>query len=89
MAKVMEFLDIPGDAMFELPVLRLTGGNRLLIENHRGLHDYMPDKVLLAIKGGYVEIAGESLEVGSMTRDSMLITGKITNIAYKRSGGRV
>ena len=80
-------LDLQRDVVLNLPVLHLTGDERLVVENHVSLREYDGRKIRVECSMGTVEIAGENLLVRTMNRDDILITGRIRSLTWQ--GGAV
>ena len=76
-----ELLDIPADALYGAEILHFTAGERLFVENHQGMRDYTPEYISVAAVGGLYAVRGEALTVELLTRDTLLITGKITLVS--------
>lgn len=58
-----------------------TLGNRsLLVENHRGVLAFTPDRILLATACGEVEVVGSDLSLGDVRRDALVICGSIRDV---------
>jgi sporulation protein YqfC len=83
--RIADALELQHDVALNLPVLHITGFERLLMENHRGLLEYGRNKIRIASTAGTVEIAGEGLAIKSVGRDEVLITGSITNVLINHS----
>ncbi|KAA9007651.1 sporulation protein YqfC [Paenibacillus spiritus] len=79
-------LDLPQDLVHDLPRLTLIGNRQLHIENHRGVLDFSPGRLKLALKNGVLEIQGEGLEIASIIGGDMAVEGIIGEISYKESG---
>jgi len=74
--------DLPGEVLLDLPRLTVTGGQRVMVENHQGLMDYSPETIVVA--GGRVtlKIIGSSLELRAMTAGALLITGDVFQVEF-------
>lgn len=83
--RLADALELQHDVALNLPVLHMTGGERLLMENHRGLLEYGRAKIRIASTAGTVEIAGEGLEIRSVGREDVLITGSIASVNINRT----
>ena len=64
------------------PIVTITGRNDLLIENYKGILEYLPDKIRLSLKRGQIEIQGKTLKIEYYTNDDMRISGRIDKIEY-------
>jgi sporulation protein YqfC len=81
-SKVASLFELPGDVMLDVARLSLVGDMELLIENHRGLVEYNPDRLVLGVPQGKVAIGGVELQIGSISPDQVVILGKIRSIQY-------
>lgn len=82
----VDVLDLPPDLIFDLPRLSLTGNKQLHIENHRGVLDFSPTRLLLAINEGTLEVQGEDLIIKSIMTEDVLVEGTIMDIKYRGTG---
>ena len=69
-----------------LPLVELAGTGRLLIENHKGIADYSPEKICIKMGYGFLEISGNGLELAQITKDQLVVTGDITGLLLLRDG---
>lgn len=81
--RLADALELQHDVALNLPVLHLTGSERLLMENHRGLLEYGRGKIRIASTAGVVEIEGQDLSIQSVGREDVLVTGVIGSIAIR------
>lgn len=70
---------IPGQTIVEI-----AGDRRVLIENHFGVKAYGREKILVKVKYGYVCICGCGLELLRMTREQLVIRGRIDAVTLQR-----
>lgn len=68
----------------EQPIIEIAGETRVLIENHRGVCAYDSNKILVHVKNGSVCITGCKLEIIHMTKDQLVIFGKIDSVGLLR-----
>jgi sporulation protein YqfC len=83
--RLADALELQHDVALNLPVLHVTGSDRLLMENHRGLLEFGRGKIRIASTAGTVEITGEGLDIKSVGREDVLVTGNIASIIINRS----
>lgn len=86
-AALANTLDLPEDLLDHLPVLHLTGKQRLWVENHRGLIAYDPRLIRIRTHGGVIEVAGESLLLKNLGPEELLILGTIEAVDLKNMEG--
>lgn len=77
---VARFFDFPEDLLLNEPRLTLYGEGRLVVENHRGLLSYFPERLLVARPEGRLEIRGEALRVARMDDEGLVITGRVISL---------
>ena len=70
----MEWLDTKS------PRLILTGGARLLIENHLGIRALMPDRVAIDTASGALIILGHDLMLRAAADCALMLSGDIKTI---------
>jgi sporulation protein YqfC len=80
--KVASLFELPGDVMLDGSRISLVGAKEMLVENHRGIHEYTTDRVVLAVPEGKLAIAGSNLTIGSISPDQVTILGSIRAIQY-------
>lgn len=83
--RLTDALELQHDVALNLPALHMTGGERLLVENHRGLLEYGRARIRIASTAGTIEIVGEGLDIKSVGREDVLIIGAIASVNIIRS----
>ncbi len=73
-------LAIPPEAVGGIPLTELRGGELVCIENHRGILEYTPDRVKVAVKRGAICVLGTKLSIVRMTRRRVEIRGCIRGL---------
>lgn len=68
--------------MLDVARISLVGDMELLVENHRGVVEYRSERIALVVPNGQIAIAGEGLSISSISRDQVLILGRIRSIHY-------
>ena len=66
------------------PIVEIAGDQRVLIENHRGVAAYGRERILVNVKFGSVCICGCNLEMIHMTKERLVIYGRIDSIGLQR-----
>jgi len=77
-------LDLPGESLPGQVVVEITGENRVLIEHHCGVREYSRERIGVKVKYGVLQVCGSCLELRCMTREQLVISGKIDCIVLKR-----
>jgi len=70
---------IPGQTIIEIAEDR-----RVLIENHHGVCEYGREKISVKVKYGLVNICGDHLELRQMTKEQLVISGRIHCVSLVR-----
>jgi len=78
--KLSERLDLPAEALAGAPRVTLTGSDRVLVENHRGLLRYTETELEIACAHGLVRVRGAELLLRAMDERMLLITGRVTGV---------
>lgn len=87
MLKMKEDTMMKSDLVPGLPIIEICDTNRVLIENHRGIIKYSSDEVCVKVRFGCACISGRQLELNRMSKNRLVITGRIFCIAlHEREG---
>ena len=70
-------LDLPGESLPGQVLVEITGENRVLIERHGGVREYSRERIGIKVKYGLVQVCGSCLELRYMTKEQLVISGKI------------
>ena len=76
-------LELPGEVIFNLPVITLTGRGGIDIENYKSILEYSDTSVSVNTSAGIVSVTGESLELKSVTAEYISVTGVIGSVMFK------
>lgn len=79
-----EDVDLAMEPMPGQPIVEIAGEKRVLIENHQGVKAYGRDQIIVKVKYGCVCVCGCGLELLRMTREQLVIRGKIDCIKLQR-----
>ena len=80
-----ELLEIPKEISSEKPKLTVMGFEELLVENYKSILEYQDFYIRLSTHIGIVNINGFELNLNEMTKDDILITGKIEGIDFEKT----
>ncbi|MBQ4347465.1 MAG: sporulation protein YqfC [Firmicutes bacterium] len=73
-------LELPTEAVLNLPLVTLTGFTELCIENHRGIIEYTDSVLRVNTAQGALRIEGRALILHSLTSEALTVTGRISRI---------
>ena len=77
-------LDLPGESLPGQVLVEISGENRVLIEHHCGVREYSRERIGVTVKYGMLQVCGSCLELRCMTREQLVISGRIDCIVLKR-----
>ena len=69
-----------GESIQRKPLIEICGMERVLIENHKGVLQYDKDEITINASYGDICIRGNELELMRMTKEQLLIAGKIVGV---------
>ena len=86
------FLKFCADSSFDaaalpgLSLVEICGSKRVLIENHRGIVSYECNEIRVNVKDGHICVAGEGLMISKMSKERLVIVGKIHCVKLQGRG---
>ena len=82
--KLADEMDLSGEPIPGQSILELAGDGRILIENHMGITQYCREKICVKVHFGSIALCGCDLELARMTREQLVITGRIDTVSIHR-----
>lgn len=82
--RLTEEADLAAQPLPGRPIVEISGDNRVLIENHFGVKEYGTQRITVKVKYGYVCVCGSGLELQRMTREQLVIRGRIDCVTVQR-----
>lgn len=67
-----------------VPLLELAGDKRILIEHHRGIAEYGTERIGVRVRYGLLLICGCGLEIMKLSKDQLVVCGRIDGIQILR-----
>lgn len=80
--RLVSLLELPGDVMLDVARITVVGDREMVIENHRGLTEYTPNRVVLSVPEGQLSIDGEELRIGAISPEQVILLGTIRGMRY-------
>ena len=80
--RIAEALDLPIDALCDLPKVELIGKSHINVENFRGILDYDEDSVKINTTVGIIKIDGDGIFIDSITDDGLFLKGTFYRIEF-------
>ncbi len=81
--KIGRLLELPRDAVLQLPRISLFGNLQCCVENHHGILQYTPEQIGLQAGKYRVYIQGQDLVITSLSAEVIYIEGKIGQVRYE------
>ena len=82
-SKVSKFLEIPREAISNVPKITVIGFDEIMIENFKGILEYEDFFARISTEIGNININGFNLKLNQMTDNDISVTGKIENIDFE------
>lgn len=82
-----ERLDLPGETLPGQVLVEIAGENRVLVEHHMGIREYTRQRIGIQVRFGLIQVMGDCLTLCSMTKEQLIITGRIDGVLLKRREG--
>ena len=74
-------LNLHGEPVPGITLAEIWGSGRLLIEHHSGVVGYSPEQVLISVSYGQMKVTGENLVLSLMTKEKIIISGRIREVS--------
>ena len=84
MQRLTQRLDLPSESVPGLPLVEIAGDRRVLVENHGGVCHYGPEQICIRVRYGMISIRGRGLELSRMSKELLIISGKIDGVMLNR-----
>jgi len=85
--RMADIMNQNGEPVPGQPLIEIAGEGRVLIENHSGVKEYLPEKIRVTTKYGCVVVCGCGLKLTHMSREQLVITGRIHSVSLHRRNG--
>ncbi len=82
--RLTEDADLAAQPLPGQPIVEIAGDRRVLIENHFGVKEYGTQRITVKVKYGCVCVCGEHLELMRMTKEQLVICGRIDCVTVQR-----
>jgi len=70
------------EILLDIPKLVFIGSREVTVENYKSISEYTPTHIVLEAKPGQLRFSGTDLEIRSISRDMLFITGKIEKTEF-------
>ena len=86
MERLADGADLSAEPLPGQPIVEIAGDRRVLIENHFGVKEYSRERIGVKVKYGVVTVCGCGLELIRMTKEQLVISGRIDGVTLARRG---
>lgn len=76
-------LQLPEDSRRGHALVKMSGRERLCIENFKGICSYTPETVRLNVTGGRICVSGQCLRIDCYSKEEIEISGRIAKIEFE------
>ena len=84
--KIADSLDISKEILLNTSKIVAIGSREVTIENYKGILEYNSKCIRLTANPHQIKIDGACLEIKTMTRDFLYLTGKICSVTFCYDG---
>lgn len=81
-SRITSIFDLPGDVVLDVARVTLVGDVQMAVENHRGLIEYTPGRIVIGVPKGQIAVEGEELRIGSITPEEIILMGRIACLRF-------
>ena len=82
--RIAQAADLTSEPVPGQPLIEIVSDRSVLIENHRGVTQYSTQIITVRVKYGCISVKGCALELSRMTKEQLIITGKIDAVELCR-----
>lgn len=84
--RVADSLDMSKEVILDVPKLVFIGNHEVAVENYKSIMEYTDTKIVLEAKPCVLRFTGQELELKSMAREMIFVTGKINKLEFVKEG---
>ncbi len=77
--------ELIGESLPKRPIIELCSDSRLYVERHLGVYEYSDVEIHIGVYFGRIVIRGACLKLVSMSKESLVVTGKVQCVELIRS----
>lgn len=82
--RIADASDLQGESLPGVPIVEIAGDRRVLIERHHGVIEYGRELIRIRVKYGIIQISGCGLELKQMTKQLLIVSGRIDCVQIQR-----
>lgn len=85
MSKFDRLFDIPEEISSNIPKVTILNFDKMLVENYKCILEYQDFFIRIKMSNGLININGFELLMNEMTKDDLIITGKIESVDFEKN----
>lgn len=82
--RIADGSEIYGQTLPGVPIVEIAGDRRVLIERHEGVIEYGTERIRIRVKYGTICICGTCLELKQMTKEQLIVSGRVDCVQIQR-----
>ncbi len=82
--KMANSFDVSREVILDVPKITFIGNRELTVENYQSVAEYTGSRIVLMAKPHRLEICGIELEIKSLARELLYITGRVSSLDFKK-----
>ncbi len=82
LSDISEYLGLPKDAVFDLPVINIIGFGEITVDNFKNIKEFSDKQITLNTKDNSVILSGTSLEITHLTKETVTVKGNIKKLEF-------
>ncbi len=79
--------DVPQEILPGTPLVEITDRSRVLVENHGGVTELLPELIRVRVSYGSLTVRGMDLRIAKMSASQLVITGRIFDVSLEEGAG--
>ncbi len=84
--RMADGLDASKEVILDVPKIVFIGSREVVIENYKAISEYTDQKIVMESNPYGLMICGANMEIRSITREMLFITGKIQKMEFGKEG---
>lgn len=82
--RVADSLDASKEVILDFAHLEFIGNREVTVENYKSIAEYTEKQIIVETNPHRIKLCGSDLEIKSIAREMLYITGKISAVEFKR-----
>lgn len=80
--RISDMLELPKDAVLDLPQIVISGNREISIDNYKGIILYSDTVMKINAKDFIITVTGTSLDISNIGNDDISVSGIINKIEF-------